>query len=243
LSLCGVHDTNAALLAARQYPEVADGACTMLSTGTWFVAMRTLAAQASIDLASLSEERDCLVNVDAFGVPIPSSRFMGGREAEILEGGIPRAWADDLLRLAKSMAQSRTFALPAFQNGVGAFPNAKGGWTSRPDDQLKRRAVASLYLALMADTSLALIGSREGLVIEGRFANDGAFSRALATLRPNQPIYLSQVADNAPLGALQLIDDRLPPQAKLTRARPLDIDLAPYAAEWNKLATAAAAAG
>lgn len=242
--LCGIHDTNAALLAARQYPEVAGGACTMLSTGTWFVAMRTLAAQTPIDLASLSEERDCLVNVDAFGVPIPSSRFMGGREAEILEAGIPidpRAWEDDLLALAKSMAQSRTFALPAFQNGVGAFPHAKGGWTSRPDNQLKRRAVASLYLALMADTSLDLIGAREGLVIEGRFAGDGVFSRALATLRPGQPIYLSQVTDNVPLGALQLIDDRLPPQARLTRVEPLDIDLAPYAAEWNRLATQAAA--
>jgi sugar (pentulose or hexulose) kinase len=239
--LCGIHDSNAALLAARKYPEVAGRPCTMLSTGTWFVAMRTLAPEAEVDLASLSEDRDCLVNVDAFGVPIPSARFMGGRETEILEDGAPldpSEWEGEMLHLAEDMAKAGIYAIPAFQNGVGAFPNARGGWTRRPSDQIQRRAVASLYLALMADTSLSLIGSRESLVIEGRFASDMVFSRALATLRPDQTIYLSQVSDNVPLGALQLIDDQLPPQATLSRAQPLDIDLSRYAREWNSLASA-----
>jgi hypothetical protein len=40
------------------------------------------------------------------------------------------------------------------------------------------------------------------------------------------------------LGALQLIDDQLPPQATLSRAQPLDIDLSRYAREWNSLASA-----
>jgi sugar (pentulose or hexulose) kinase len=244
--LCGIHDTNAALLAARKYPEVAGRPCTMLSTGTWFVAMRTLAPEAEIDLASLSEDRDCLVNVDAFGVPIPSARFMGGRETEILEDGAPIDPGErqaEMLRLAKDMAEAGVYAIPAFQNGVGAFPNARGGWTSRPSNQIQRRTVASLYLALMADTSLSLIGSHESLVIEGRFAGDMVFSRALAALRPDQTIYLSQVSDNVSMGALQLIDDQLPPQATLSRAQPLDTDLSRYASEWNSLARARISAG
>jgi hypothetical protein len=211
----------------------------MLSTGTWFVAMRTLAPDAAVDLASLTEERDCLVNVDAFGTPVPSSRFMGGREAEILEDGEavdPRAFEDDLLRMARDMAAQKVFALPAFQNGVGAFPNAKGGWTRRPHSQMERRAVTSLYLALMADTSLDLIGSHEKLVIEGRFADDTVFASALAALRPQQVIYRSQVADNVSLGALQLVDDRLPPQTALARVMPLEMDLSAYAGEWRALA-------
>jgi sugar (pentulose or hexulose) kinase len=239
--LCGIHDSNAALLAARKYPEVAGQPCTMLSTGTWFVAMRTLAPEMRVDLDSLAEDRDCLVNVDAFGVPTPSSRFMGGRETEILEDGAPidpGARETEMLRLATEMAEAGVYAVPAFQNGVGAFPNAKGGWTQRPSDQMQRRAVASLYLALMADTSLSLIGSRESLVIEGRFAGDAVFSRALAALRPDQTIYLSQAGDNVPLGALQLIDDRLAPHATLRRAQPLDSDLSRYASEWNSLASA-----
>jgi sugar (pentulose or hexulose) kinase len=239
--LCGIHDSNAALLAARKHPEVAGQPCTMLSTGTWFIAMRTLGPSAHIDVASLSEHRDCLVNVDAFGTPIPSARFMGGREIEILEDGAPIDAHDreaDMLRLAKEMAKQGVYAIPAFQNGVGAFPNARGGWTRRPSSQMQRRAVASLYLALMADTSLSLIGSREKLVIEGRFAADPVFTRALASLRPDQTIYLSQTGDNVPLGALQLIDDDLPAGAKLVRAVPLEMDMSSYAREWNTLASA-----
>lgn len=239
--LCGIHDSNAALLAARKHPEVAGQASTMLSTGTWFVAMRTLGPQAAVDVASLSENRDCLVNVDAFGTPIPSARFMGGREMEILEDGAPidaRGQEADMLRLATEMAKAGVYAIPAFQNGVGAFPNSRGGWTSRPSSQMQRRAVASLYLALMADTSLSLIGSREKLVIEGRFAADPVFTRALASLRPDQTIYLSRGGDNVPLGALQLIDEQLPPDAELSRATPLEMDMSSYAREWNTLASA-----
>lgn len=240
--LCGIHDSNAALLAARKYPEIAGQPCTMLSTGTWFVAMRTLPADARVNLASLAEERDCLVNVDAFGTPVPSARFMGGREAEILEDGPaidPRAWESDLLRMAGEMTAAHVFALPAFQNGVGAYPQSQGGWTVRPHSQMERRAVSSLYLALMADTSLDLIGSREPLVIEGRFAEDTVFARALAALRPHQAIYRSQVTDNVSLGALQLVDDALPPQGRLNRVAPLDAQLDAYAAEWKQRATAA----
>jgi sugar (pentulose or hexulose) kinase len=237
--LCGVHDSNAALLAARQYPEIAGGACTMLSTGTWFIAMRRLAHDATLDFTSLTEDRDCLVNVDAFGTLVPSARFMGGREAEILEDGPAidaRSSEEDLLRITTKMTSAHVFALPAFQNGVGAFPRSRGGWTARPRNQMERRAVTSLYLALMADTSLNLIGSQERLVIEGRFAADTVFARALAALRPNQTIYRSQIIDNVPLGALQLVDDRLPPQSALTQVAPLDSDLSGYAAQWRAMA-------
>ncbi len=91
----------------------------------------------------------------------------------------------------------------------------------------------------MADTSLDLIGSREPLVIEGRFAEDTVFARALARLRPDQAIYRSQVTDNVSLGALQLVDDALPPQGRLNRVQPLDVELSGYAAEWKQRATAA----
>ena len=40
---CGLHDSNAALLAARSFPQLASNESTVLSTGTWFIAMRTLA--------------------------------------------------------------------------------------------------------------------------------------------------------------------------------------------------------
>ena len=80
--LAGLHDSNAALLAARGFAEIAQNEATVLSTGTWFIAMRLPAE--TVALAKLPEARDCLVNVDAYGGPVPSARFMGGREIEAL---------------------------------------------------------------------------------------------------------------------------------------------------------------
>src|SRR6185437_7816163 len=61
---CGLHDSNAALLAARAFPEIAGHEATVLSTGTWFVALRAPFPGSSPDIGSLSDTRDCLVNVD-----------------------------------------------------------------------------------------------------------------------------------------------------------------------------------
>ncbi len=239
--LCGLHDSNAALLAARGHGETRGRDCTVLSTGTWFVAMHSAAAGAKFDLSSFPEARDCLVNVDVYGNPVPSARFMGGREAEILEQATdapidPKANESVLLDLARRMVEQGAMALPAFQKGVGPFPDRKGRWLNRPADQTARRAAAGLYLALMADTSLALIGSTECLVIEGRFADDPVFARALASLRPRQSIYLSHAHDSVPYGALRLIDPDLPPHAALVRTKPLPFDLSGYAAQWRSMA-------
>lgn len=236
--LCGLHDSNAALLAARGHAETRGRDCTVLSTGTWFVAMHSAAARTKLDLSSFPEARDCLVNVDVHGNPVPSARFMGGREAEMLEQAAaapidPKACEAALLDLARRMVERGVMALPAFQKGVGPFPESEGRWTDRPADQMARRAVAGLYLALMADTSLALIGSTDSLVIEGRFADDPVFTRALASLRPRQNIYLSHAHDSVPYGALRLIDPDLPPHAALLRTSPLPFDLSFYTAQWR----------
>jgi sugar (pentulose or hexulose) kinase len=230
--LCGVHDSNAALLAARLYPQTGTRAFTVLSTGTWFITMR--ASDGPPELSTLCETRDCLVNVDVDGRPVPSSRFMGGREAEAIED----APHDDGQTAPEAGHATRLIergivALPSFQPGVGPFPDAAGRWSARPDDPRDRRAAASLYLALMSDVSLDLIGSREQLIVEGRFAADPLFLGALAALRPQQQVYIADMPDNVPLGALYLFNCSLRPEATLKAVAPLPIDLADYARRWR----------
>ncbi len=70
--LAGIHDSNASFFAHR---AVRDAPFTVLSTGTWLVAMAHGGS-----LEGLSEVRDTLANVDAFGAPVPTARFPGGRE-------------------------------------------------------------------------------------------------------------------------------------------------------------------
>ena len=72
--------------------------------------------------------------------------------------------------------------LPTLAPGTGPFPNATGDGATKPSDWYERRAAACLYAALVADTSLDLIGSRERLLVEGRFAEAEVFVRALAAL-------------------------------------------------------------
>jgi sugar (pentulose or hexulose) kinase len=234
--LCGLHDSNAALLAARGHVEIALADATVLSTGTWFVAMRSTAPGQPVDLADLAERRDCLVNVDMAGRPAPSARFMGGREAEIL-GGIDSfdiTRDDVLLDRLPALVAAGVQALPSFAPGVGPFPDAPGRWENAPSDPMDRRAATGLYLALMADTILDLVGSRERLLIEGRFAEAQVFVRALATLRPRQQVFVSHAQDDVPYGALRLLDPDLRPPSPLVRVAPLAVDLADYARTWRQ---------
>ena len=235
--VCGIHDSNAALLATRL--QLGNRECTVLSTGTWFIAMRTLPSAA--DSPALSEDRDCLFNVDVAGNPVPSSRFMGGREAELLEasqGGFVdvAGHAGELLRLARQAVDDGVYALPTFEAGVGPYPRNAGRWVHRPDSALARRAAAGLYLALMTDRALELIGARIRIVIEGRFAGDPVFTRALASLRTDDAIYLSNAQDNLAAGALSLLDGEIPAQAELARVEPLEFDVAAYAECWREMA-------
>lgn len=234
----GLHDSNAALLAARGFTEIANHEATVLSTGTWFVAMRTLGEP--FDLASLPEAQDCLVNVDAYGAVVPSARFMGGREIEAQIGidtrrvdikpdqpallaAVPEALANDIM------------LLPTFARGFGPFANGRGRWINRPEDWFQRRAATCIYAALVAEKSLSLIGTKQVLLVEGRFAEAEVFVRALASLRPDLTVYTANAHNDVSFGALRLINPELKPDGTLNRVRPLENDLTDYAARWQEL--------
>jgi sugar (pentulose or hexulose) kinase len=235
---CGLHDSNAALLAARGHREIADNDATVLSTGTWFVAMRSLAAGAKVETELLDEARDCLINVDVFGNAVPSARFMGGRESELIGGIDSYALtdnydADAIIGRLPELVASGACVLPTFVKGVGPFPTEPGTWIDEPSDANGKRALTGLYLALMVDTSLDLIGSRDRLLVEGRFAEAEVFIRSLAALRPRQKIYVSNAHNDVAYGALRLIQPDLGSPSELTPVLPLEIDLQSYAAEWR----------
>ncbi|MFM5924815.1 MAG: FGGY-family carbohydrate kinase [Novosphingobium sp.] len=233
--LTGLHDSNAALLAARGFPEIASNEATVLSTGTWFIAMRLPAAP--VDLSALPEARDCLVNVDAYGQPVPSARFMGGREIEsVIEIDTRRVDIKPdqpaLLAAVPQVIADGAMMLPTLAPGCGPFPDRAGGWVNEPKDWFARRAAMCLYAALVADRSLDLIGSAERLLVEGRFAEAEVFVRALAALRPDTAVYTANAHNDVSFGALRLIDPELRPQGELVRVVPLDQDLTAYKARW-----------
>ncbi|CCA90844.1 FGGY-family carbohydrate kinase [Novosphingobium sp. PP1Y] len=236
----GLHDSNAALLAARGFPQIARQEATILSTGTWFIAMR-LAAE-TVSIASLSEARDTLVNVDAYGWPVPSARFMGGREIEtVIQLDTRRVDIkpdqSKLMEAVPALLERGTVMMPTLTPGFGPFPQGKACWLNAPVEWAgtwyARRAAICLYAALVADTSLDLIGSKSRLLIEGRFAEAEVFVRALAALRPDTEVFVANAHNDVSFGALRLINPLLKPAAGLRRVEPLEGDLQAYRAKWR----------
>jgi sugar (pentulose or hexulose) kinase len=243
LVYCGLHDSNAALLAARAFPEIDAREATVLSTGTWFVAMRSPTAGEGMVMADLDEKRDCLVNIDVSGKPIPSARFMGGREIETLTGTDTRridirADQPELIDAVATSVAAGAMVLPTFAPGVGPFPHDPGRWIAMPADEAGRRAAISLYAALVADVSLDLVGTKERMLVEGRFAAAELFVRALATLRGDVEVYVAGERCEASFGALCLLVPGLRPPAELLRVAPLPLELGAYRDLWRRRAAA-----
>jgi hypothetical protein len=96
------------------------------------------------------------------------------------------------------------------------------------------RAAVGLYLALVADASLSLIGSRDAIVVEGRFSADTSFVRMLATLRPDCDVYAADASEGLAFGALRLADKRLTPRSSLRKMQPLTQDVKSYVRSWRE---------
>ena len=230
--LAGLHDSNAALHAARGFAEVAEGEATVLSTGTWFIAMRRPLG----DSPALPEGRDCLVNVDLEGRAVPSARFMGGREIQLMVGEAGVDAAGDqaaLLAAVPGLLGAGAMLLPTLAAGCGPFPGHTARWIAEPQDNLSRRAAACLYAALVADVMLDLVGARETLLVEGRFAAANVFVRTLAALRPETRVLVADGETDVSYGALRLLDPALMPPARLRQMEPLAGDFEAYRERWR----------
>ena len=217
----GIHDSNASL-----YPYVLGRSApfAVVSTGTWVVAMAM-----GGDAPPLDPARDVLVNVNALGQPVPSARFMGGREYELIRAG-DTTTATEADRAA--VLRTAAMILPAVEPGSGPFQGRAMRWTALPKGAGERMVALSWYLALMTDTCLGLTGAKGSAIIEGPFARNPDYSAMLATLRP-EGVEIASSATGTSAGAALLCMDAA--SAPRTRAVAPDPRLADYAARWRAM--------
>jgi sugar (pentulose or hexulose) kinase len=197
----------------------------------------------AFQISTLPEDRDCLVNVDVEGRLVPSSRFMGGKEIERLCGGDSEQFFEAKIFGAalSQVVDSGLMILPTFVSGVGPYPRGRGKWIGTPSTDAVRITAIALYAALVADMSLDLIGTRDRIVVEGRFAHQPAFVSALAALRPNDRVYINNADQGVAFGALRLATPHLVPSTPLADVEPAHADLASYRDRWRRLAAENAA--
>jgi sugar (pentulose or hexulose) kinase len=196
--LAGIHDSNASYFAHRARRE---RPFTVVATGTWIICMAC-----GGDPPSLSEDRDTLANVDAFGDAVPTARFMGGREYAAICGGRVPPEPPSVEELGAVLDRG-TLALPAFSAAGGPFPGRVGEIVGpAPRTPRESGALAALYCALVTDVALDLVGARGDLIVEGPFARNPAYASALAGLRAPLPVLLSGDATGTLEGARLLAD-------------------------------------
>jgi L-fuculokinase len=182
--LCGLHDSNACL---ARYEGMGKG-LTLISTGTWTVLMAP-AGHAS----GLRESEDQLLNVSIDGEPVPTARFMGGREfAYLCAGAAPELASLDAL---EEVLAQEWWATPSFAEAGGPFMGRFGQiwqrWTAPTSVSLQRWAqvpaairatLASLYVAQVTALLTDKLGGDGPVVIEGPQVRNPVILAVLAAL-------------------------------------------------------------
>ncbi|NDY93993.1 hypothetical protein [Ideonella livida] len=231
LVLCGLHDSNACL---ARYRDLGD-AVSLVSSGTWTVVMSP-----GGEPGHLQARRDQLVNVAVDGRPVPTARFMGGREfAEVCAGADPAlaGTGGSLARLEAALAQE-WWALPAFAQAGGPFatcqppvhgrclqgweparPVGPVDWAAQPPE--RRVAVASLYLGQMTAWLLQSLGGQGPVVVEGPMTRNAQAMAVLATLLGHRTVHASaDPLEGTARGAWRLAQPASAPATGRRRPRP-----------------------
>lgn len=210
--LCGIHDSNASLVPWLQPRTGAALPRAVISSGTWMIVMALGGARRALDPA-----RDVLVNVNALGQPVPTARFMAGREFDQITGGaaVPASEAAEA-----AVLDGQVMALPSLHPETGPFPGQTFAWApDAPADPAARLAAASFYVAMMGATCLSLVGAEGETIVEGPLAGNLAFARMLATAT-GRPVCLAGKGAGTGLGAAMLAGGAPPGPAGLQRILP-----------------------
>ncbi len=222
---CGIHDSNASL-----YPHILgqQGTFSVVSTGTWVIVMAMGGQDVTLDPA-----RDMLMNVNARGEAVPSARFMGGREFELIQQGHPISISTEDVN---SVLADSLMLLPAVESSTGPFQGHPMRWAggTEPETGSGRRALAlSWYLALMSGTCLDLAGANGPTIVEGPFAQNPWYLTMLAAAT-GRPVRASRSATGTSFGAALLFGatDALAKPEEVAPAANA-IELANYAREWR----------
>ena len=223
----GIHDSNASLypyLLAQEPPF------SVVSSGTWTVSMAIGGAQVALDSA-----RDVLVNVGGQGQAVPSARFMGGREFDLIAAGetsVPSG-PDRARVLANQIA-----ILPAAVPQSGPFAGQTLHWTQPPQTGGEKMAALAWYLALMTRTCLDLIGARGPVIVEGPLGSNADYLDMLSA-QSDGAVQVAKAGTGTTGGAVCLITGHAPSHLAQPWPVPKDaVQMQEYAEKWRNMAQA-----
>jgi len=181
------------------------------------------------DLRRLREDRDMLANVNVYGSPIATARYMGGREYEAIAQCPDEPSFDALIEVMSR----RAMALPSFAS-AGPYSGRRGSIEGAEGlNATQRAALATLYSALMTAQLIESLGTAGEIFIDGPLARNPLFGSLLGACVPAGTVRIYPEGGGTRVAAHLAGLPSLAPGA-LRNVAPLRIDgLLEYQADWR----------
>jgi sugar (pentulose or hexulose) kinase len=191
----GVHDSNASYLYFKN-SNIKN--FTLVTTGTWYIIFNQ-----KTSLTNLNPNLDMLANIDVFGKPVPTIRFMGGREY------------DNLMKVFKITTNTKALKnfnyknyliYPSYASG-GAFINKKININFFK--KLKKGQIyylICLYIAFVINFSLNKMKSSNTIILDGPITKNITIMKILSSLRSKQLVLKNKKEIGTTLGATNLFN-------------------------------------
>lgn len=232
--LTGAHDSTANF---HRYVAAGLRDFTLVSTGTWVVALSREAEVARLDPA-----RGTTINADMEGRPLGGALVMGGRAFSAIAGA-DWAGAPADAGVVAALVRRGTMALPSFGGSEGQFPGSGGRGRivgPEPEGVAERTALALLHAALLTVTCADVLDGGETLVLDGTFLREPLYAPLVAALRGGGPTVLSDEPHGVVAGAVRLADGAMgttPAPVEVTAVTPVALPgLTEYFETWRSAA-------
>jgi sugar (pentulose or hexulose) kinase len=191
----GVHDSNASYLYFKN-SNIKN--FTLVTTGTWYIIFNQ-----KTSLTNLNPNLDMLANIDVFGKPVPTIRFMGGREYDNLMKVFKITTNTKVL---KNFNYKNYLIYPSYASG-GAFINKKININFFK--KLKKGQIyylICLYIAFVINFSLNKMKSSNTIILDGPITKNITIMKILSSLRPKQLVLKNKKEIGTTLGATNLFN-------------------------------------
>ncbi len=191
----GVHDSNASYLYFKN-SDIKN--FTLVSTGTWYIIFNQ-----KTPLKNLNPSLDMLANIDVFGKPVPTMRFMGGREYDHLMGVFK---ISNKTRAIKNFSFHNYLIYPSYASGGGFSINKINIGFYEGLNKGQIYYLICLYISFVINFCLNQMKSSNTIILDGPITKNITIMKILSSLRKKQKVLKNKREIGTTLGATNLFN-------------------------------------
>ena len=191
----GIHDSNASYLYFKN-SDIKN--FTLVSTGTWYIIFNQ-----KTPLKNLNPSLDMLANIDVFGKPVPTMRFMGGREYDHLMGVFK---ISNKTRAIKNFSFHDYLIYPSYASGGGFSINKINISFYERLNKGQIYYLICLYISFVINFCLNQMRSSNTIILDGPITKNITIMKILSSLRKKQIVLKNKREIGTTLGATNLFN-------------------------------------